>query len=149
MVFFLRRGVWARALAAAFRPRGLVVLRPRALPAALAAFFPVWAGRPVWDKALAAAVLEARVDLELLRTFAAAVAARRCVCLELFLEVMSMSAFLFDHIATLSSNRQPRRSASQGWPRSPGCQRSLEWHDQLDAPMGGACAPSGFRPDPV
>ena len=77
---FFFRGAWARALPAAFRPRGLVAFCARAFPAELAAFVPVRAGRPVCESALAAAVFAAVLAFGFLRTRDAAVAAGLRVC---------------------------------------------------------------------
>lgn len=77
--FFLR-GVWANALPAALRPRGLVFADASARPAALAALGLVEARRPVCDRALPAAVLAALVASGFLSTSDAAVAARLRVC---------------------------------------------------------------------
>ncbi len=71
--FFL--GDCAKALPAAFRPRGDVLLADRAFPAALAATVPVVAARPVCESALPAAVCAAFVAFGLFNTRAAAVAA--------------------------------------------------------------------------
>jgi hypothetical protein len=88
------RGVWESALAAAFFPRGLVFFRASALPAELAAFFPVEAFRPVCESALPAADFEAFVLLGFLSTRAAAVAARSPVRLS-FLDAIRLNPLKF------------------------------------------------------
>jgi hypothetical protein len=62
-----------------------VIFADNAFPAALAAFFPVRACRPVCERALPAAVLAAVVAFGFLKTLAEAVAAFELVCLVFFL----------------------------------------------------------------